>query len=149
VRRTLTKLTVFTIFTVLVTIGLASIIGNISFFADNYEVKAKFTDATGVLRGDLVKIAGVNVGKVTDFEVRNGDAVVTMEVDGEIQLPENVLVEIKYRNLLGQRVVNFARPELPSSAVLEEGAVIPVTQTTPALDLSIVFNNLRPQGSTD
>lgn len=143
-RRTGIKLAIFTVFTVLITLGLASIIGNISFFADSYEVKAIFSDATGVLRGDLVKIAGVNVGKVTNFEVQGSEAIVTMEINGEVRLPENVQAEIKYRNLLGQRIVNLSRPDLPSTAMMEEGGTIPVSQTTPALDLSTVFNNLRP-----
>jgi phospholipid/cholesterol/gamma-HCH transport system substrate-binding protein len=138
------KLAIFTVFTVLITFGLASIIGNISFFASTYEVNAVFSDATGVLRGDLVKIAGVNVGKVTNFEVKDGDAIVTMEINGEYTLPENTLVEIKYRNLLGQRVINLSRPDLPATKTLEDGATIPLAQTTPALDLSVVFNNLRP-----
>jgi phospholipid/cholesterol/gamma-HCH transport system substrate-binding protein len=138
------KLTIFTIFTILITVGLGSIIGNISFFRDSYQVKALFTDATGVLSGDLVKIAGVNIGKVTGFEVRDGDAVVTMQINSDVQLPENVQVEIKFRNLLGQRIINLSRPDVPSTEMLDDGATIPVDQTEPALDLSIVFNNLRP-----
>lgn len=138
------KLAIFTVFTVMITFGLASIIGNISFFSETYEINAVFSDATGILRGDLVKIAGVNVGKVTGFEVDNGEATVTMVVNGKYTIPENVRVEIKYRNLLGQRVINLERPDLPSTASLEDGDTIPVTQTTPALDLSVVFNNLRP-----
>lgn len=128
----------------MITFGLASIIGNISFFSARYEIKAEFSDATGVLRGDLVKIAGVNVGKVTNFLVQDGDAIVTMEINGKVQIPENATVEIKYRNLLGQRVINLERPDIPSSRMLENGDLIPLAQTTPALDLSVVFNNLRP-----
>lgn len=138
------KLAIFTIFTILITFGLASIIGNISFFSSTYEVNAVFTDATGVLRGDLVKIAGVNVGKVSGFKVEDGTATVTMVINSKYRLPENTLVEIKYRNLLGQRVINLSRPDLPATATLEDGDTIPVEQTTPALDLSVVFNNLRP-----
>ena len=138
------KLAVFTVFTIFVTLALASIIGNISFFAETYQVKAVFSDATGVLRGDLVKIAGVDIGKVAEFEVDEGRAIVTMEINGEYKLPENTLVEIKYRNLLGQRLINLSRPDVPSSTMLDDGDTIPVTQTTPALDLSVVFNNLRP-----
>lgn len=137
------KLAIFTLFTVVITFGLASIIGNISFFSETYEVKAVFNDATGVLRGDLVKIAGVNVGKVTSFEVEDGEATVAMVINSKYTLPENVRVVIKYRNLLGQRVINLERPDLPATASLEDGDTIPVTQTTPALDLSVVFNNLR------
>ncbi len=143
-RATGIKLAVFTLFTIFVTVALASIIGNISFFADNYLLRAEFTDATGVLKGDLVKVAGVNVGKVTNFEVDNGNAVVTMEVDGELQIPDNATVEIKFRNLLGQRVINIERPDVPSNQFLEENALIPANQTVPALDLSLVFNNLKP-----
>lgn len=138
------KLAVFTLFTIFVTVALASIIGNISFFADNYLVRAEFTDATGVLKGDLVKVAGVTVGKVTNFEVKNGNAVVTMEVEGELQIPDNATVEIKFRNLLGQRVINIERPDVPTNQFLEDNDLIPVSQTVPPLDLSLVFNNLRP-----
>ena len=33
---------------------------------------------------------------------------------------------------------------MPATATLEDGDTIPIAQTTPALDLSVVFNNLRP-----
>ena len=138
------KLATFTLFTILITLGLASIIGNISFFASNYQVKALFSDATGVLSGDLVKIAGVNVGKVVNFEVQEGNALITMEINGEVQIPDNARFTIKYRNLVGQRVINIERPDVPSSDMLEEGEIVPVAQTTPSLDLSVVFNSLRP-----
>jgi phospholipid/cholesterol/gamma-HCH transport system substrate-binding protein len=144
VRGTITKLAVFTAFTIFVTIALASIIGNMSFFSSKYSVKAVFSDATGVLNGDLVKIAGVNIGKVTGFEVEGSNALVTLEINGEYQLPENTIAEIKYRNLLGQRIINLSRPDLPSTKMLDDGGVIPLTQTRPALDLAVVFNNLRP-----
>ncbi len=138
------KLTVFTVFTIIVTFALAGLIGKISLFSDAYEIEAVFTDATGVLNGDPVKIAGVEVGKVSNFRVEVGEAIVTMELNGDIELPENVIADIKFRNLLGQRVINLERPESPSSVVLEEGGTIPVENTKPALDLSVVFNNLRP-----
>ena len=138
------KLGAFTIFTIFVTVWLASLIGKVSFFSDNYVINAIFTDATGVLNGDPVKIAGVEVGKVTGFEVHGGEARVTLELQGDIEVPENVIADIKFRNLLGQRVVNLVRPEDSSGEMLEEGGTIPVENTRPALDLSVVFNNLRP-----
>ncbi len=143
-RGTITKLSVFTLFTILVTYWLASIIGNFNPFRDTYTVRAVFSDATGILNGDLVKIAGVDVGKVLGFEVVDGEAVVTLEVDDSVELPRDVRADIQFRNLLGQRVVNLYRPESPSNDILQDGDVIPVTQTEPALDLSVVFNNLRP-----
>lgn len=143
-RATTAKLTIFTIFTIIVTFWLASIIGKLSPFKDTYQLKARFTDATGILNGDPVKIAGVPIGKVTSFEVEQGEAIVEMEIESEIEIPTDSYFDIKFLNLLGQRVINIHRDETPSSEVWEEGEEVPVTQTTPALDLSVVFNNLRP-----
>lgn len=143
-RSTGIKLGIFTVFTILITFALAGIIGKLSPFDNTYQVNAVFTDATGILNGDPVKIAGVDVGKVVSFTVEGGEAIVTMELTGEADLPENVIAEIKFRNLLGQRIVNLAEPEDPSSTPLEPGGTIPAENTRPALDLSVVFNNLRP-----
>jgi phospholipid/cholesterol/gamma-HCH transport system substrate-binding protein len=138
------KLGVFTVFTIFITFALAGIIGKLSPFDSTYQINAVFSDATGILNGDPVKIAGVDVGKVVSFEVTGGEAVVTMEISGEADLPDNVIAEIKFRNLLGQRIVNLAEPETPSDNPLGDGGTIPVENTRPALDLSVVFNNLRP-----
>jgi len=143
-RSTGIKLAVFTVFTILITFALAGIIGKLSPFDDTYQVHAHFTDATGILNGDAVKIGGVDVGKVVSFEVTGGEAVVTMEIRSEANLPSNVIAEIKFRNLLGQRIVNLTEPEVPSSEPLQGGDDIPIENTRPSLDLSVVFNNLRP-----
>ena len=143
-RGTSIKLAVFTIFTIIITFWLASIIGKLSPFKDTYELSARFTDATGILNGDPVKIAGVEVGKVTSFQVDEGEAIVDMEIEGDIEIPKNSFFDIKFLNLLGQRVVDIRPAEVPSTEIYAEGETVPITQTTPALDLSVVFNNLRP-----
>ena len=104
-RSTGLKLGAFTVFTIIVTFWLASVIGKLSPFDSSYEITARFTDATGVLNGDTVKIAGVEIGKVVDFEVSEGEAVVRMEIQGHLDLPTNSNAEIKFLNLLGQRVM--------------------------------------------
>ena len=147
IRSTGAKLTIFTIATIIVTFWLASVIGKLNPFDATYQIKAVFSDATGILNGDPVKIAGVDVGKVVSFEVTGGEAIITMEIDGDVDdLPENVIAEIKFRNLLGQRIVNLVEPDAPSSEPLatDGTGTIPVENTFPALDLSVVFNNLRP-----
>ena len=143
-RGTTIKLAAFTIVTIVITFWLASIIGKLSLFQDTYQIDAVFTDATGILNGDPVKIAGVGIGKVTGFQVEEGEAIVTMEINGDVEIPDNSFADIKFLNLLGQRVINIERAENPSSIALEDGGELPVTQTSPALDLSVVFNNLRP-----
>ncbi len=145
------KLLVFAAFTLAVTGLLAAVIGNLQPFTPFYEVKAEFSDATGLLETDVVKVAGVTIGKVAGAEVESGrggaKAAVTLLVERHVTLPRNVRASIRFRNLVGQRMVVLARdtdepdaPPLPKDG----SGVIPLQQTSPAFDLGVVFNNLQP-----
>jgi phospholipid/cholesterol/gamma-HCH transport system substrate-binding protein len=139
------KLVVFTAFTVFITLWLASIIGNFRFFDSPYQIRAEFTDVTGLLNGDVVKAAGVTIGRVDGIEIRNGMAVVTMSIDEDAQIPDNVEAEVRFRNLIGQRLVMLVQPEdETTSGFLEDRDLITIDHTEPAFDLSDLFNGLRP-----
>lgn len=137
------KLAVFTVFTGAVTILLASVIGNFALLKSRYPVAAVFDDVTGLLNNDPVTLAGVTVGKVTGQHVEKGLAVVDLSVDKAIKLPRTTRVEIKYRNLLGLRVVSLD-PGEGAGPYLKPRERIPVGQTQGPLDLDAVFNNLKP-----
>lgn len=152
-RSVLLKLATFTVITLSLTGLLAAVIGNIQPFTNFYDVKAEFSDATGLLNTDVVKIAGVTVGKVAGSEVvvdeRTGraKALVTMQVRESVDIPNNARAAIRFRNLLGQRMIVIARDDQrPSAPALPKNgdARIPLSRTSPAFDLGIVFNNLRP-----
>ena len=153
-RWTAVKLAIFTLVTVAITTWLASIIGNFSLFGDRYEITAEFSDATGLLRGDVVKAAGVTVGRVAEIQIDDGLALVTMALDEDAQLPGDLGAEIRFRNLVGQRMVTLVPPEAASGGGLvgagaqggpmQPGTLIPLSRTQPAFDLSELFNGLRP-----
>jgi phospholipid/cholesterol/gamma-HCH transport system substrate-binding protein len=117
---------------------------------------ARFTDVTGVLPGDDVRIAGVKVGRVTRVRLVDtatpaaaGGAVaeLTFTVDRDVPLPTSVRATIRYRNLVGQRYLALA--EGPGGAAtlggtLRPGGTIPLPQTAPALDLTTLFNGFQP-----
>jgi len=132
---------------------LAAIIGNVQPFTRFYPIKAQFSDATGLLKTDVVKVAGVTVGKVSKAEVdidpRTGKAkaIVTLLVRKTVDVPNNAHAEIRFRNLLGQRMIVITRDQDEPGAppISKKGdAVIPLSRTSPAFDLGIVFNNLKP-----
>jgi phospholipid/cholesterol/gamma-HCH transport system substrate-binding protein len=143
IRWTAVKLGIFTGVTVVITALLAAVIGNFQFFSHPYEIKAEFTDATGLLSGDVVKAAGVAVGRVSDIEIDDGIALVTLSINDGVELPAGLAAQIRYRNLVGQRQVNLVAP-VATDEVTERGTRIPLARTEPALDLSVLFNGLRP-----
>ena len=137
------KLWVFAIFTATVTIALGSVIGNFHPFRKQYPITATFEDATGLLKGDIVTVAGVTVGKVSGIKVADGYALVTLEIDKKVRLPKDTNVVVRYVNLLGQRTV-LLQPGKARGPFLEAKDNVPVTQTEGPLSLDDVFNNLRP-----
>jgi phospholipid/cholesterol/gamma-HCH transport system substrate-binding protein len=137
------KLFIFAAFTGAVTIMLASVIGNFSPFRSRYSVAAVFDDVTGLLKADPVTLAGVTIGKVKGAKVEKGLAVVELSIDSGVKLPRTTTVEVRYRNLIGLRVVNLD-PGDGRPPYLEENERIPLEQTQGPLDLDKVFNNLKP-----
>nr|BFE62019.1 MCE family protein [Dactylosporangium thailandense] len=140
--RDLLKLGAFAAVTILLTALLAQTLGAFSGGGTRY--RARFTDVTGLLAGDDVRIAGVKVGEVSDIRVAdNRIAEVAFTVDDDIPLTTSVRATIRYRNLVGQRYV--ALSEGPGGGqTLRTGQTIPQSQTTPALDLTVLFNGFRP-----
>jgi len=70
-------------------------------------------------------------------------AEVAFTVDSQVPLAASVQARIRYRNLVGQRYVSLT--EGPGGAArLPADGLIPLSQTIPALDLTVLFNGFRP-----
>lgn len=143
-RFTTVKLFVFTMVTVVVTVWLASVIGNFRLFSSPYQVTAQFSDVTGLMNGDLVKAAGVTVGRVESISVRDGVAEVSLAIDEDVELPAALGAQIRFRNLVGQRMVALVERDHGPRRLLQAGDRISLAHTDPAFDLTTLFNGLRP-----
>ncbi|MFF1606382.1 MCE family protein [Amycolatopsis sp. NPDC058278] len=140
----LIKLGIFVVVTVLFTTILGISIANINTTSTN-AYKARFTDATLLLPNDDVRIAGVRVGQVKDVKiVDKRQAEVEFEVDAGRTLPAGVTAQIKFRNLVGQRYVSLGEGDDSTGKTLSPGGTIPLERTTPALDLTELFNGFKP-----
>jgi phospholipid/cholesterol/gamma-HCH transport system substrate-binding protein len=139
----LAKLLVFMVTTALATGVLAVVIGNLS-FGSKETYRAEFVDATGLVKGDDVRIAGVKVGSVKGISIVDRTrAMVTFDVQSGTALMRSTHADIRYRNLVGQRYISLTN-EIGSTGVLPPGSTIPVDQTSPALDLTLLFNGFKP-----
>ncbi|MET7670658.1 MCE family protein [Micromonospora luteifusca] len=138
----LLKLMAFAAVTLLLTALLAQTLG--AFPPGGVTYRARFTDVTGLLAGDDVRVAGVQVGRVRDIRVVDDTlAEVAFTVTADIPVATSVRAKIRYRNLVGQRYVALSEGPGEGRPLRPDG-LIPLGQTTPALDLTVLFNGFRP-----
>lgn len=141
----LLKSAVFVLVTVLATTVLALSISNTG-LGDKDTYKAWFTDATGLTEGDSIRIAGVKVGQVESVDiVQRRYAEVRFSVQRGRVLPASSTASIKYLNMVGQRYVALERGTGPlGQPPMRPGGTIPLRRTSPALDLTQLFNGFQP-----
>ena len=73
-----------------------------------YPVKARFNRTDGLLVGDLVRLAGMNVDKVVDATLdENFKAVLTLEVKENVQLPDDSSASIVSSGLMGPKYIEI------------------------------------------
>ena len=138
----LIKLTIFMVVTSLLTFVLAATIGNLP-GGKTTKYHARFTDVTGLLPGNEVRIAGVKVGSVAGISLKGDEADVVIRMEGGHRITEGNTLQIRYRNLVGERYVAIVEGT-GSSTPMKANSTVPIDRTRPALDLTVLFNGFRP-----
>ena len=113
-------------------------------FGQGKSYVAEFTNVSGLKKGNIVRIAGVEVGKVQDISV-NRDATVRVEfsADNSVVLTEGSRAAIRYDNLFGGRYLAL-QEGAGGVKTLNPGQTIPLARTEPALDLDALIGGFRP-----
>ena len=70
-------------------------------FRGRYVLQTQVADAGGLRRGDPVQMRGVNIGRVTGFEIVPQGVRIRMEVQGEYEVPADSRVALRSSGLLG------------------------------------------------
>ena len=137
------KLVIFMVVTSLATGVLIVLIGNLN-FEKSRQYKAIFSDVTGVLKGDDIRVAGVKVGSVKKVEIVDRTrARVTFTVRNATAVTRSSTATIRYRNLVGQRYIAITQG-VGDTSRLPSDSTIPMSRTQPALDLTTLFNGFKP-----
>jgi len=137
------RLAIFVVVTTIATALLAVTIGNITFNSTT-KYKAVFTDAVGLNKGDDIRIAGVKVGQVDKIALYQDTlAMVTFSVDTDQVIDISTHASLRYRNLVGNRYIALT-DGVGGGPRLKKNGVIPKERTSPALDLSVLFNGFKP-----
>jgi phospholipid/cholesterol/gamma-HCH transport system substrate-binding protein len=113
-------------------------------FGTEETYRAEFANVSGLENGQFVRIAGVEVGKVTSIEVQPDNTVVVgFTADPTVVLTNGTRAVIRYNDLIGGRYL--ALEEGPGDAKkLKPGDTIALANTSPALDLDALIGGFRP-----
>ena len=116
-------------------------------FKHHYTVQAVFPSANGIRSGSPVRIAGVNVGKVTGVgHVEGGRqaALVTMRIDKKgLPIHRDATFKIRPRIFLEGNFFVDVSPGSPSSPALDDGDRVPINQTSAPVQLDQVLSALQ------
>ena len=122
-------------------------------FSNPYEFKAAFNDVNNLKPKSPVRIAGVEIGKVTKVEPVSsgkGAAEVTMEVqDKGLPIKKDAELKIRPRIFLEGNFFVDMEPGSPSGDDLPDGGVIPVTQTASPVQFGDLLTALQRDTRTD
>ena len=94
---------------------------------DPMTVKVEFADVLDLVPQSTVKVNDVSVGKVSAIDLEGYQALVTLEIQRDVDLPGNAVAELRQTSLLGEKFVELSAPDEGALASrLRDGAVIPV-----------------------
>jgi phospholipid/cholesterol/gamma-HCH transport system substrate-binding protein len=113
-------------------------------FEQGNDYVAEFANVSGLKKGDIVRIAGVEVGTVQKMSV-NRDSTVRVEfsADDSVVLTKGSRAAIRYDDLIGNRFLALVEGAGPTTT-LKPGGTIPLDRTDPALDLDALIGGFRP-----
>jgi len=115
-------------------------------FTHGFRVNAVFENSNQIKPNSPVRIAGVNVGKVTKIErYQDTDAtVVTFELDdAALPLHKDATAKIRPRIFLEGNFFVDLQPGTPTAPTLGDGDTIPITQTAAPVQLGDVLTSLQ------
>jgi phospholipid/cholesterol/gamma-HCH transport system substrate-binding protein len=95
--------------------------------AGAFEIQAQLPDVSTLQENSRVRVGDVDTGTVTKIERQGWHALITMTVNGEVDLPANAVATVGQTSLLGSSHVELAAPGgVPSEGRLHGGSLIPL-----------------------
>jgi phospholipid/cholesterol/gamma-HCH transport system substrate-binding protein len=139
----LVRVAVFAAVCLVAMFALVAVFGQLR-FGSKPTYRAEFTNVSGLVPGNFVRIAGVEVGKIEKVTItEKATAVVDFTVDDTVALTQGSRALVRYQNLIGDRYL--ALVEGPGELKkLRPGDTIPISQTAPALDVDALIGGFRP-----
>jgi phospholipid/cholesterol/gamma-HCH transport system substrate-binding protein len=102
-----TRLGIFFALALVVAVIILEMVGAAEYLRPGYQVSGNFKNAQELKRGDPVKIAGVEIGRVEDIKLIDNQAQVILKVNGKYDIKTDATAIIKFTGLMGQNFVSI------------------------------------------
>ncbi|MDT5137198.1 MAG: phospholipid/cholesterol/gamma-HCH transport system substrate-binding protein [Mycobacterium sp.] len=95
-----------------------------------FVIQAQMPDVNNLQQNSRVRVADVTVGNVTKIQRQDWHALVTMRLNGDVDLPANAIAKLGQTSLLGSQHIELAPPtDAPPQGKLRDGSVIPLAHS--------------------
>jgi len=95
-----------------------------------FTVQAQMPDVDNIEQNSRVRVGDVNVGTVTKIERQGWHALVTMQLNRDVELSANATATLGQTSLLGSLHIELAPPkDAPPQGKLHEGSLIPLASS--------------------
>lgn len=115
-----------------------------------FDIQVELPDVSSIQPNSRVRVADVNVGSVTRIERQGWHALVSIKLDGTVDLPANAVATVGQTSLLGSLHVELAPPtDSAPTGRLQDGSLIPLTSggTYPSTEQTLAAVSVLLNGS--
>ena len=130
---------------VLVALGLLAYmalqVGALRGLGKHVQLTTRLPDAAGLADGAMIKVAGVDVGRVTSMGIEHDQALLHLEVREDAGIRTDAVVTIRARSVLGEKFVELV-PQSADAALAADGDELAAARTP--IEIDQLVNQLGP-----
>lgn len=104
--------------------GIITFMGAFSFGRGGYQLNINYPSVNGLMKGHIVRYAGVQVGAVKEINVEQDKVSVIVEINDDIKIPQGAVFTIGADGIMGEKFVNVLPPSRYGSGYISEGATL-------------------------
>ncbi len=133
-----TRLGIFAALIVLAGVAIVQLLGGVERWQKGYQLHALFNNIQDLKKGDRVKMAGVEIGRIEAIALTNNKVKVSFKVKQEVQIRTDSTAMVKFTGLMGQSfiAVDFGTP---GASVLSGGDYV---ETAEQPDFGVVMQKI-------
>jgi len=135
------KVGLFVLLGVVLLVYMSLRLGGIRFGrAQGYTLTVEFDSAAGLDKGASVRVAGVEVGRVKEIQLKNNKAHLILQINPGVKIGKDFTAVLTAKGLLGEKYLELI-PGSPNAPPLANGEAI--TRTTTYVDMDRLITTLN------